>query len=64
MKKLMSSTAAKIIGYVLLVISGILSVVSGIGIYSAMVLRFYNMEYYMSDFSMNNASDYDIFMKT
>lgn len=61
MKKLMSSTAAKIICYVLLVISGILSVVSGIGIYSAMVLRFYNMEYYMSDFSMNNASDYDIF---
>lgn len=61
MERLMGSTAAKIIGYVMLVISGILSVVSGLGIYSAMVLRFYNMEYYMSDFSMNNASDYDIF---
>lgn len=46
MKKLMSSTAAKIISYILLVISGIFSVVSGIGIYSALVLRFYSMKYY------------------
>ena len=61
MKKLMGSTAAKVIAYILLVVSGILSVVSGLGIYSAIALRFYNMEYYMSDFSLNNASDYDIF---
>ena len=61
MKKLMGSTAAKIISYVFLMISGIFSIVSGLGIYSAIALRFYNMEHYMSDFSMNNASDYDIF---
>lgn len=46
MKKLMGSLAAKVISYILLVISSILSVVSGIGIYSALVLRFYSMKYY------------------
>lgn len=61
MKKLMGSTAAKVIAYILLVVSGILSVISGVGIYSAIVLRFYNMEYYRSDFPLDNASDYDIF---
>lgn len=49
MKKLMSSTTAKIIGYILLAVSGIISVTSGLGIYSAIVLRFYNMEYYKPD---------------
>ena len=46
MKKLLHSVAAKITGYILLVISGILSVVSGLGIYSALALRFFNMKYY------------------
>ena len=61
MKKLMGSMAAKVIAYILLVVSGILSVISGVGIYSAIVLRFYNMEYYRSDFPLDNVSDYDIF---
>ena len=47
MKKIMCSTAAKIIAYILLVISGITSVTAGLGIYSAIVLRFYNMAYYV-----------------
>lgn len=49
MKKLLCSTAAKIIAYILLVLSGITSVVSSLGIYSAIVLRFYNMPYYVPD---------------
>lgn len=49
MKKLMSSTAAKVIGYILLAVSGIISVTSGLGIYSAIVLHFYNMQYYVPD---------------
>lgn len=61
MKKLMSSTPAKIIGYILVAISGSLSVLSGVGIYSAIVLRFYNMGHYASEIPVNNASDYDIF---
>ena len=47
MKKIMCSTAAKIIAYILLILSGICSVVSGLGIYSAIALRFYNMQYYI-----------------
>ncbi len=61
MKKLMSSTVAKIIGYILVAISGSLSVLSGVGIYSAIVLRFYNMGHYVSEIPVNNTSDYDIF---
>ena len=49
MKKLMCSTAAKISSYILLAIAGIISVTSGLGIYSAIVLRFYNMQYYVPD---------------
>lgn len=49
MKKLMGSMPAKVIGYILLVISGILSVASGLGIYSAVMLRFYSMAYYVPD---------------
>ncbi len=49
MKKIMCSTAAKIIAYILLAISGITSVVSGLGIYSAIELKFYNMPYYIPD---------------
>lgn len=49
MKKLMCSTAAKITAYILLAISGITSVVSGLGIYSAIVLRYYSMQYYIPD---------------
>ncbi len=49
MKKLMRSTAVKIIGYILLAISGSMGVLSGLGIYSAIVLGFYNMEYYAPD---------------
>ena len=44
MKKLMCSTAAKISSYILLTIAGIISVTSGLGIYSAIALRFYNMQ--------------------
>ncbi len=49
MKKIMCSTAAKIIAYILLAISGITSVVSGLGIYSAIELKFYNMPHYIPD---------------
>ena len=49
MKKLLRSTAAKIIAYILLALSGITSVASGLGIYSAIVLKFYNMPYYVPD---------------
>ena len=49
MKKLMCSTAAKIIAYILLILSGICSVVSGLGIYSAIVLRYYSTPYYIPD---------------
>ena len=49
MKKLLCSPAAKIMGYILLVMSGICSGVSGLGIYCAVVFRFYNMKYYDSD---------------
>ena len=49
MKKLLRSNAAKIIAYILLALSGITGVVSGLGIYSAIVLRFYNMPYYIPD---------------
>ena len=49
MKKLLRSSAAKIIAYILLVISCITGVTSGLGIYSAIVLRFYNMQYYVPD---------------
>ena len=51
----MCSTAAKIIAYILLILSGICSVVSGLGIYSAIALRYYSMPYYITDetFSAN-----------
>ena len=49
MKKLLRSSAAKIIAYILLALSGITSVASGLGIYSAIVLRFYSMPYYVPD---------------
>lgn len=49
MKKLLRSTAAKIIAYILLALSGITSAASGLGIYSAIVLKFYNMPYYVPD---------------
>ena len=49
MKKLLRSSAAKIIAYILLALSGITSVASGLGIYSAIVLKFYNMPYYVPD---------------
>ena len=45
----MCNTAAKIIAYILLILSGICSAVSGLGIYSAIVLRYYNMPYYIPD---------------
>lgn len=61
MKRLMGSTAAKIIGYVMLVISGILSVVSGLGIYSAIVLRFYSIKYYPQNNVENFCTEIDIF---
>ena len=61
MKKLMGSTAAKIIGYILLVIAGIISVTSGLGIYSAIVLRFYWMDYYRSAFDSTPVTESDIF---
>ena len=61
MKKLMGSTAAKIIGYILLVIAGIISVTSGLGIYSAIVLRFYWMDYYRSAFDSPPVTESDIF---
>ena len=61
MKKLMGSTAAKIIGYILLVIAGIISVTSGLGIYSAIVLRFYWMDYYRSAFDLPPVTESDIF---
>ena len=49
MKKLMCSTAAKIIAYILLILSGICSVVSGLGIYSAIALHFYSTQYYVPE---------------
>ena len=49
MKNLMGSIAAKTGAYILLVISGIISAVSGVGIYCAFVLRFYSMQYYRTD---------------
>ena len=60
MKKLMCSTAAKIIAYILLTVSGIISVTSGLGIYSAIVLQFYSMPYYIPDETLilNTQSDY------
>lgn len=63
MKKLLRSSAAKIIAYILLALSGIISVVSGLGIYSAIVLRFYNMPYYVPDETLildtQTACDYE-----
>ena len=61
MKKIMNSTAAKIIGYILLAVSGSLSVISGCGIYGALVLNFYSMAYYASDRILDYTSDYDMF---
>ena len=49
MKKLMCSTAAKIIAYILLILSGICGVVSGLGIYGAIVLHFYSTQYYVPE---------------
>ena len=63
MKKLLRSSAAKIIAYILLVISCITGVTSGLGIYSAIVLRFYNMQYYVPDETLildtQTACDYE-----
>ena len=49
MKNLLGSIAAKTGAYILLVISGIISAVSGVGIYCAFVLQFYSMQYYRTD---------------
>ena len=56
----MCSTAAKITAYILLAISGIIGVTSGLGIYSAIVLQFYSMPYYVPDETLilNTQSDY------
>lgn len=61
MKKLMSSIAAKIIGYFLMAISGIISVLSGLGIYSAIMLRFYNMKYYPNDITQVMDTEMEMF---
>lgn len=61
MKKLMYSTAAKILAYILLVISGITSAASGLGIYVAIVFHFYSMQYYKTDEIMNNIDQREIF---
>ena len=64
MKKLLHSVAAKITGYILLVISGILSVVSGVGIYSALALRFYSMKYYPQNSMETFDTEMEIFYGT
>lgn len=61
MKKLMCSTAAKISSYILLTIAGIISVTSGLGIYSAIALRFYNMQYYAPDDTLAVSTQEEIF---
>lgn len=61
MKKLMCSVVARIVAYILLIISGISSVASGLGVYCAATLRYYSMTYYKAVEGIIYDSQTDIF---